>query len=702
MPNTSRFKTLYPKIAKGFTLIELLVVIVVMATLASITMLSYDSWKKNTIATQLKNDLNNASLAMKDYVNFNDTYPSALPASVKSSEGVVLSGGSADGKTYCVEASSTVYNDLLFHITQSDSSAQEGNCSSGLNSPAAPTVAVTLNAPNVLATASAVTCSAGTAQYGLRSRTNDGTWSAYSAWSTTRTANQTANDGVKYGYQAQARCYLDATHYTLTSTSVEATYIDPITTPATLTVTNSSDATTTTWSWTAPTCPVGTSARYQYRYTNSTAYDSGLIATANTSVSFTTSTGNVTYTVSAQAQCYNANTTSAWNTAGSASYYRPITYALTLTAGTGGTVSGGGTFDAGTVRTITATPSTYYSFSSWTGSTGCSGTASHTITMDANKSCTANFTPTAIATPTMSTVTQSSTSTTTTWSWSAVSCPGNSVRYQYRYTNSTGYDSGLVGTTNTSVTFTTSTQDVTYTVAVQAQCYNPVTSSSWSTAKSASYYRPSAGGTVTYNSGSGSWTAPAGVTSVTAYVWGAGGSGSGTACSNQSGAGGGAFATKTISVTAGSSYSYFVGAPSSGSAGGDSWFINSSTVRAKGGGASPPDDSAGIGGQASACIPTTGAYSGGNGGGGDHASEYGGGGGGGAGSGGNGGTGGTAYGGGGSGGSGGIGTYPGGRGGTGSSPLDPGQSPGGGGGGADTYDCGNGGLGGSGRIILVW
>jgi len=380
----------------------------------------------------------------------------------------------------------------------------------------------------------------------------------------------------------------------------------------------------------------------------------------------------------------------------------PITYTLTLTAGTGGTVSGGGTFDAGTVRTITATPSTYYSFSSWTGSTGCSGTASHTITMDANKSCTANFTPTAIATPTMSTVTQSSTSTTTTWSWSAVSCPGNSVRYQYRYTNSTGYDSGLVGTTNTSVTFTTSTQDVTYTVAVQAQCYNPVTSSSWSTAKSASYYRPSAGGTVTYNSGSGSWTAPAGVTSVTAYVWGAGGSGSGTACSNQSGAGGGAFATKTISVTAGSSYSYFVGAPSSGSAGGDSWFINSSTVRAKGGGASPPDDSAGIGGQASACIPTTGAYSGGNGGGGDHASEYGGGGGGGAGSGGNGGTGGTAYGGGGSGGSGGIGTYPGGRGGTGSSPLDPGQSPGGGGGGADTYDCGNGGLGGSGRIILVW
>jgi prepilin-type N-terminal cleavage/methylation domain-containing protein len=71
-----------------------------------------------------------------------------------------------------------------------------------------------------------------------------------------------------------------------------------------------------------------------------------------------------------------------------------INYTLTTIAGANGTVSSGGTYALGSTPTITATPNAFYSFSSWTGDTGCSGTASHTITMDANKSCTANFTPT--------------------------------------------------------------------------------------------------------------------------------------------------------------------------------------------------------------------------------------------------------------------------------------------------------------------
>ena len=40
---------------------------------------------------------------------------------------------------------------------------------------------------------------------------------------------------------------------------------------------------------------------------------------------------------------------------------------LTLSAGTGGTVSGGGTYGHGTNANITATPSTGYSFSGWSG-----------------------------------------------------------------------------------------------------------------------------------------------------------------------------------------------------------------------------------------------------------------------------------------------------------------------------------------------
>ena len=69
-----------------------------------------------------------------------------------------------------------------------------------------------------------------------------------------------------------------------------------------------------------------------------------------------------------------------------------VAYTLTISAGANGTVNTGGTYNSGTAQTITATPNAIYTFSSWSGSTGCGGVASHTITMDANKSCTANFT----------------------------------------------------------------------------------------------------------------------------------------------------------------------------------------------------------------------------------------------------------------------------------------------------------------------
>ena len=179
----------------------------------------------------------------------------------------------------------------------------------------------------------------------------------------------------------------------------------------------------------------------------------------------------------------------------------PDTNSLVLTAGTGGTVSGGGTYTLVSTPTITATASTYYVFSDWTGDTGCSGAISHTITMENDKSCTANFTANAISAPSTPSVTPSTTGATTTWSWDAATCTGNTARYQYRFTY-TGYDSGLIATALTSVNFTTSTQGLTYTVAVQAQCYNIATDSGWSAVGSGSYYRP-VGYTLTLTAGNG-------------------------------------------------------------------------------------------------------------------------------------------------------------------------------------------------------
>lgn len=70
--------------------------------------------------------------------------------------------------------------------------------------------------------------------------------------------------------------------------------------------------------------------------------------------------------------------------------YKIPGYIITVNAGTGGTVSGGGEYDNGTTATLTATPSTGYKFKQWSdGDTN----ATRTITVTANATYTAQFTP---------------------------------------------------------------------------------------------------------------------------------------------------------------------------------------------------------------------------------------------------------------------------------------------------------------------
>ena len=69
-----------------------------------------------------------------------------------------------------------------------------------------------------------------------------------------------------------------------------------------------------------------------------------------------------------------------------------INHTLSLSAGTGGTVSGGGTYGYGTNATITATPSTGYSFNGWSGEgvTDTYGTST-TVSMTSDRSVNASF-----------------------------------------------------------------------------------------------------------------------------------------------------------------------------------------------------------------------------------------------------------------------------------------------------------------------
>ena len=68
------------------------------------------------------------------------------------------------------------------------------------------------------------------------------------------------------------------------------------------------------------------------------------------------------------------------------------TYALSITAGTGGSISGSGTFNHGTNPTISATPNTGYQFTSWSGA-GITDLHSNstTVSMIQDRNLTANF-----------------------------------------------------------------------------------------------------------------------------------------------------------------------------------------------------------------------------------------------------------------------------------------------------------------------
>jgi prepilin-type N-terminal cleavage/methylation domain-containing protein len=113
----------------GFTIVEILVVIAIIGILATISIISYGSWKKTTITNQVKSDLNAVLAAMESSRTFNDVYPSSVPTSVVASNGVTLSGGSSDsGVTYCVTATSTQDPTVSYYVT---SSTGQGTPTSG-------------------------------------------------------------------------------------------------------------------------------------------------------------------------------------------------------------------------------------------------------------------------------------------------------------------------------------------------------------------------------------------------------------------------------------------------------------------------------------------------------------------------------------------------------------------------------------------
>jgi Tfp pilus assembly protein PilE len=458
----------------AFTIIELIIVAVIITTLSAIVFVSYNSWRLTTAVTQLKSDLSGVASAMENYRTFNNIYPtsvSTISSTFASSSGVTLSGGSSDGGlTYCVNAVSLQFTNNYYHIdsTSGGNGAQPGVCVAAVQ------YTLTVNAG-----------ANGTASGG-------GTFNS----GTTPTITATPNNYYSFNGWTGAGCGGGASTYVTMTSNITCTAnfvptnIPP---PSQPTVTANTVGATTTFSWDAAYCG-GNTARYQYDYTVSpSGYDSGWVATASISAAFTTSTQGSTYTINVQAQCYNAAASSSWSSSGLTSYYRPMVYTVTMVAVGSGTVSGGGSYDEGSTPTITATANALYYFAGWRydSSTGCDGTASHAITVNANKTCYAIFYATPIATPSNPTVGVARVVNTLNYSWSST-CGANSARYQRRFTiydpgppPATGYSSGTdpdyIATDLTTYSHAVQGGSGDYDdLHVQIQCYNAATSSSWS------------------------------------------------------------------------------------------------------------------------------------------------------------------------------------------------------------------------------
>jgi len=114
-------------------------------------------------------------------------------------------------------------------------------------------------------------------------------------------------------------------------------------------------------------------------------------------------------------------------------------------------------------------------------------------------------------------------------------------------------------------------------------------------------------------SASGTFTVPAGITSIKVECWGGGGGGgSRTSTGLAGGGGGGAYATNTLTVTPGTVYNFTIGTGGPAGTSGNSTTFNTNSVIAVGGSAGS-NSSGGVGGAANSCAPTVNAKSGGNG-----------------------------------------------------------------------------------------
>lgn len=311
-----------------------------------------------------------------------------------------------------------------------------------IDAPNAPTMSTSYASNIITGTASVVSCTNGnTPEYALSTRENDGTWSAYSGWSSNRSVGLTTAQGNKYGFRAKAHCATVGDASAESAASSEATYIHPITAPSTPN-------------------PYITALILPAYSTGNVCMDANGGGSGNgTLVQIWQCNGTF-----AQDWAYNSNDKT----------IRP-TYAMNMcvTAGSLGTQLTLYTCDGATSRQWNRGDSGTFQN---VGNGGC---------MDAANWGTANGT--SIGTWNCGTGNTAQlwnpADSQTAWNWPGIGCPaGATANYQIKNQTTALADSAWISTgANASTVRTTVNQGYTYTTQVQARCASAFATSPWST-----------------------------------------------------------------------------------------------------------------------------------------------------------------------------------------------------------------------------
>jgi type II secretory pathway pseudopilin PulG len=150
-----------------------MVVISVLAILAGVTVVGWNSWQQNTAKKQVQSDIKQAASAMDNAKNFSAGYPSSLPSTFTPSSGVTVTYVGGTVNVYCIQAQSTAYPSVTYFIDSAQGKdPQAGTCTNTYTILApAPSISATTSSSVTVTWSAVANASSYSVKYGTSSPT---------------------------------------------------------------------------------------------------------------------------------------------------------------------------------------------------------------------------------------------------------------------------------------------------------------------------------------------------------------------------------------------------------------------------------------------------------------------------------------------------------------------------------------------------